>query len=211
MMAQYDDKGKEKDDDDPSWQRDRKSGERGVATTPLKPLSYIARRQTQLLSPLTPFAISPPESAITDGGEGSTPRTTNTGTTSIALLNNDAVEDELETLEHLKQPAIDNDDDGTATNDTCQNEAVSKTPAEQSLQVTSSENDTELQSALDSLGQNLEELRQLDSPAGDSNTSGVFSEFSKDDGYNEFLSIIQSNESFIVKVADAADATLAAE
>ena len=94
--------------------------------TPSKPLLSITRRQTQLLSPIMHSVISSPESAPPDQVEGFTPRTTNTDAI-ITLQNNEAIVDKLETLEqHLKQPAIDNDDDGTSTNSIGQNKTVSK-------------------------------------------------------------------------------------
>mmetsp|Transcript_12016 Transcript_12016/g.22328 ORF Transcript_12016/g.22328 Transcript_12016/m.22328 type:complete len:524 (-) Transcript_12016:154-1725(-) len=186
----------EKDSDRPL--RSEQNLSEQAPSTPLLALSSISQQQTtQLLSPLTPFTTTKsgttaPESTHV-ASNNSTPRKANNVTT-----NTFPKEDDVDILEHTikQEPA---QDEGTATNEG-QNK-TSEPLADQSFQDTKSKNDAELQSALDSLERNLKELRQLDS--GDSNDDGYGDDLNNDDGYDEFLDLIQSDKATSVDGAVA--------
>ena len=145
-------------------------------TTPSIPLSTISHQQhTSILSPLTPITTSMNNSdtnVLVASSNNSTPRTANN-------ITKDGDEDEegvAESLDHINQPAIEEDE--------IQEEGAK-----------SSDNDVELKSALDSLGRNVKELRCLSPTAASAKSSNnddiVHSP--NTEGYNEFLSLIGRN------------------
>ena len=145
-------------------------------TTPSIPLSTISQQQqTSMLSPLTPITTSMNNNDtnvhVAASSNNSTPRTANNIT-----KDGDEEDGATESLDHIHQPAIDEDE--------IQEEGAK-----------SSDNDVELKSALDSLGRSVKELRCLSPTAASAKSSNNddIVDSPNTEGYNEFLSLIGRN------------------
>ena len=173
----------------PSGGEEKDGGPNGQALSTPLPVSTVSTQQNQVLSPLTPFATEKNNASAQETASNKSTPTANNVTTERTFR-----EDEEEE-EAKAQAAIDSDHVPSNGDEALLFAAVERSIGDDAK--SNKNNDAELQSALDSLERNLKELRYLDSSGNES----------KDEGYDEFLGIInrtKDDEAAAARYADEA-------